>query len=130
MHSEVWRKDGVFRRWFGGVPTVELALIFCPPVLQRVLQQYAAKLLARLPKTAAGGTTGQAAAGTQVSTPSKTFLDPQIMTLCSACMSGSLFTSPTSKEGFPAAHNGGKQPFKCTCCDRRTAWLTNALLTQ
>ncbi|CAL8463747.1 g3281 [Coccomyxa elongata] len=32
---------------------------------QRVLQQYAAKLVARLPKTAAGGTTGQAAAGTQ-----------------------------------------------------------------
>lgn len=35
-----------------------LLTLFVP--VQRVLQQYAARLVARLPKTAAGGTTGQA----------------------------------------------------------------------
>ena len=34
-------------------------------LLQRVLRAYAAKLIARLPKTATGGTTGSASAGTQ-----------------------------------------------------------------
>ena len=36
-----------------------------PALLQRVLRAYAAKLIARLPKTATGGTTGSASAGTQ-----------------------------------------------------------------
>ena len=34
-------------------------------MLQRVLRAYATKLITRLPKTAAGGTTGSAGAGTQ-----------------------------------------------------------------
>ena len=34
-------------------------------MLQRVLRAYATKLITRLPKTAAGGTTGSASAGTQ-----------------------------------------------------------------
>ena len=38
--------------------------IKCSCLVQRVLKAYAAKLYGRLPKTATGGTTGMAAAGT------------------------------------------------------------------